>query len=178
MKFFKIVLITLLVFPIAIFAQKWTPTSATVKFKLSMLGVGVNGTLAGIKANIDFNPDNTASSSIFATVDSKTVFTDNSLRDKHLKEKPEFFEPEKYPVITLKSTSITKMKDSYEGVFNLTIKSVTKSVKIPFTFTKSDSKGTFLGKLEINRKDFKFGGNPLGMSDKVTINLAIYTIQK
>jgi polyisoprenoid-binding protein YceI len=155
------------------YAQKWTPQSGTVKFKLSMMGVGVDGTLSGLKANVDFNPENPANSSIFATVDANTVFTDNKLRDSHLKEKPEFFEPTKYPVLTLKSTAITKTADGYVGDFNLTIKNVTKSVKVPFKFTQTDKKGAFSGKFEINRKDWKFGGNTLGMSDKVTITLSL-----
>jgi polyisoprenoid-binding protein YceI len=138
-----------------------------------MMGVGVDGTLSGLKANVDFNPENPANSSIFATVDANTVFTDNKLRDSHLKEKPEFFEPTKYPVLTLKSTAITKTADGYVGDFNLTIKNVTKSVKVPFKFTQTDKKGAFSGKFEINRKDWKFGGNTLGMSDKVTITLSL-----
>jgi polyisoprenoid-binding protein YceI len=156
-------------------AQKWTPQSGTVKFKLTMLGVSVDGTLSGLKANVDFNPENPVNSNIFATVDANTVFTDNKLRDTHLKEKPEFFEPAKYPVLTLKSTSISKTADGYVGDFNLTIKNVTKSVKIPFKFTQTDKKGSFSAKFEINRKDWKFGGSTLGMSDKVTIMLSLNT---
>lgn len=168
-----IVVVFLVIFGQNVNAQKWVPTSGTVKFKISMLGLGVNGTLSGIKANVDFNPENTANSSIFATVDSKTVFTDNKLRDTHLKEKPEFFESDKYPVITLKSNSITKSSDGYVGTFDLTIKKVTKSVKIPFKFTQADNKGTFSAKFDINRKDWNFGGNTVGMGDKVTISLSL-----
>ena len=48
------------------FAQKWTPTTGTAKFYIKMLGVGVDGSFKGIKANIDFNPENPTTSSIFA----------------------------------------------------------------------------------------------------------------
>lgn len=155
------------------FAQKWTPTTGTVKFYIKMLGVGVDGSFKGIKANIDFNPENPTASSIFASVDATTIFTDNSLRDTHMKEKPEFFEVAKYPTVSLKSTTIVKNGTSYTGTFNFTIKNITKSIKIPFTFTQTDSKGTFATTFEINRKDWNFGGNTMGMSDKVKISLSL-----
>jgi len=101
---------------------------------------------------------------------------DNKLRDSHLKEKPEFFEPAKYPVLTLKSSSISKTADGYLGEFNLTIKNVTKPVKIPFKFTQNDKKGVFSAKFDINRKDWKFGGSTFGMSDKVTVSLSLNAV--
>lgn len=155
------------------FAQKWTPTTGTAKFYIKMLGVGVDGSFKGIKANIDFNPENPSSSSIVASVDAATVFTDNSLRDTHMREKPEFFEVSKYPTVSLKSTAIVKNGTSYIGTFNFTIKNVTKPVKIPFTFIQDGDKGTFATTFEINRKDWNFGGNTMGMSDKVKISLSL-----
>lgn len=155
------------------FAQKWTPTIGTAKFSIKMLGMGVDGSFKGIKANIDFNPENPTTSSIFASVDAATVFTNNNLRDTHMREKPEFFEVTKYPTISLKSTSIVKNGTSYIGTFNFTIKNVTKPIKIPFTFTQTGDKGIFAATFEINRKDWSFGGNTMGMSDKVKISLSL-----
>jgi polyisoprenoid-binding protein YceI len=173
---FTFIPLAIMLFVSSAFAQKWTPQSGSVKFKLTMMGVGVDGTLSGMKANIDFNPDNPSNSSMFATVDANTVFTDNKLRDSHLKEKTEFFEPAKYPVLTLKSNSISKTADGYVGEFSLTIKNVTKPIKIPFKFTQNEKKGVFSAKFEINRKDWKFGGNTLGMGNNVTISLSLNTV--
>lgn len=168
---------TLLFFAIIIFnssfAQKWNPTTGTAKFYIKMLGLGVNGNFKGLKASIDFNPENPSNSSIFASVDANTVSTDNTLRDTHMREKPEFFEVAKYPTLSLKSTSITKNGISYIGMFNFTIKNITKSVKIPFTFTQTGDKGVFVANFEINRNDWNFGGNTMGMSDKVKISLSL-----
>lgn len=155
------------------FAQKWNPTTGTAKFNIKMLGLGVDGNFKGLKASIDFNPENPSNSSIFASVDANTVSTNNTLRDTHMREKPEFFEVAKYPTLSLKSTSITKNGTSYIGTFNFTIKNVTKPVKIPFTFTQSGDKGTFIANFEINRNGWNFGGNTMGMSDKVKISLSM-----
>ena len=69
----------------------------------------------------------------------------------------------------MKSTKIEKAAAGYTGTFDLTIKTITKSVVIPFTFTKTGANALMKGAVEINRKDWKFGGSTLGMSDKVKL---------
>lgn len=167
---FKILLFSLLSAS-TIFAQDWKPTTGSVQFSLKMLGVGVEGKLGGIKANLKF--DNNAPTSIYASVDTKTIDTDNSLRDSHLKEKPEFFQPEKYPTIVMNSKSVSKTSRGYEGLFDVTIKGITKAVKVPFTFTDNGNTGTFNGQFTIDRTDWKFGGNTFGMGDDVKVNITL-----
>jgi polyisoprenoid-binding protein YceI len=167
---FKTILL-LLFTSFSLFAQNWSPTTGSVKFSLKMLGVMVDGKLGGIKANLNF--DNNTPTSIYASVETKTIDTDNSLRDSHLKEKPEFFQPEKYPTIVMNSKSITKTSKGFEGLFDVTIKGITKSVKVPFTFLENGSTGTFSGQFVIDRTDWKFGGNTFGMGDDVKINVSL-----
>jgi polyisoprenoid-binding protein YceI len=160
------------------FSQSWIPVTAGVSFTTKMLGVKVVGNFKGFKGDITFNPEDLNSASILGTVDAATIDTDNNLRNTHLKEKPEFFDVVKFPVIKMKSTKITKNGDKYLGVFNLTIKSVTKSVNIPFTAEITDGKAVFKGSATINRKDWSVGGSTFGMSNDVTINLIINAKQK
>jgi polyisoprenoid-binding protein YceI len=156
-----------------ILAQDLKPGSYSVKFKLKMMGLGVDGTLSGLKTKVTYSATGELQS-INATVDTKTVNTDNSLRDKHLKEKPEFFEPEKYPNISLVSKSITKNGSNYTGVFALTIKNITKSITAPIEVERwKDNSQILKANFNISRKDFSFGGNTVGMSDKVDISLRL-----
>lgn len=152
-------------------AQDWRPVSGSVSFTVKMLGVSVNGSLGGIKANLVFN--NNSPSSIYASVESATINTSNSLRDSHLKEKPEFFEPTKYPQIRMKSKGISKTSGGFVGDFDVTIKNVTKTVKVPFSFSESGDSGTFKSLFTLDRTDFNFGGNTFGMSDDVKINITL-----
>lgn len=64
-------------------------------------------------------------------VDVNSVNTDDEKRDGHLKS-PDFFDAEKYPKMTFKSTSMKpgKVKGTYELEGNLTIRDVTKKVKL------------------------------------------------
>jgi polyisoprenoid-binding protein YceI len=154
------------------FAQDWKPSTYIVKFKLKMMGLGVNGKFNGLKVKL--NAPNGEIKSISATVDANTVNTDNNLRDKHLKEKPEFFQVEKFPILTLASTQITKGSgNTYTGTFNLTLKDVTKAVKIPFTLDETGETAVMKTNFNIDRKLWNFGGDTPGMSDKVEINLTL-----
>jgi polyisoprenoid-binding protein YceI len=157
-------------------AQNWTPSSSNVSFKIKMLGLNVEGTLKGMKANVKFvNNEPTALS---ASIDSKTVNTANNLRDKHLKEKEEFFQPDLFPIISMNSTSIQKVSDGkYTGTFKLTIKNITKNIKIPFTFIEENNKASLKSDFTINRKDWNFGGDTAGMSDNVKIAITLNMIK-
>ena len=168
----KLLILLLFVGLNASFAQDWKPSTYVVKFKLKMLGLGVNGKFSGLKVKL--NASNNDIKSISATVDANTVNTDNSLRDTHLKEKPEFFQVEKFPTLTLASTQITKgTGNSYSGTFNLTIKDVTKAIKIPFTMEEKGETAILKTNFSIDRKLWNFGGNTPGMGDKVEINLTL-----
>ncbi len=154
------------------FAQDWKPSTYVVKFKLKMLGLGVNGKFSGLKVKLNATADDIKS--ISATVDANTVNTDNTLRDTHLKEKAEFFQVDKFPTLTLASTQIVKGADNtYTGTFNLTLKDVTKAVKIPFTLEQKGETAILKANFNIDRKLWNFGGNTPGMSDKVEINLTL-----
>jgi polyisoprenoid-binding protein YceI len=160
------------------FSQSWQPVSAAVGFSLKMFGVSVEGKFKGLNVVIKFDPENLASNSIAATVDATTIDTDNTLRNRHLREKEDFFEVAKYPKISMKSTKIEKTANGYTGYFDMTIKSITKPVKVPFAFLSTGNKATFSGNFIVNRRDWAIGGNTLGMANDVTINLTINTILK
>ncbi|MBK7883106.1 MAG: YceI family protein [Chitinophagaceae bacterium] len=88
-------------------------------------GVKTGGDFGGLKGSINFNPANLSSSSFSVSVDAKTIDTDNSSRDEHLKE-DEYLDVVKYPVITMKSTKITTstVAGRYYMFANLTIKAL------------------------------------------------------
>jgi polyisoprenoid-binding protein YceI len=173
-KIFVFLLIVSLSNPI--FAQNWKPTTANVSFKLKMLGATVEGKFKGFTGTLKFDPDNVANSSLSASVDATTLDTDNNLRNKHLKEKSEFFNVAKYPTVKMKTTKIEKDGSNFVGYFDLTIKETTKSVKIPFTFKQEGDKASFQGSAIINRRDWSVGGGTWGMSDNVTFMIVVNAI--
>jgi polyisoprenoid-binding protein YceI len=129
-----------------------------------------------MRTNMKFS--NNEPISLSATIDTKTINTSNSLRDKHLVEKEEFFQPELFPTIVMSSVSIQKNDmNNYVGIFKITIKNISKNVKIPFTFKDENGKGVLKSNFEINRQDWKFGGNTPGMSDNVKVSILLNLVK-
>ncbi len=161
---------------ITTFAQNWKPTTANVSFKIKMLGSTVEGKFKGFTGTLKFDANNLAASSLNASVDATTIDTDNNLRNKHLKEKSDFFNVAKYPFLKMKTTKIEKDGNNFVGYFDLTIKETTKSVKIPFTFKQEGNNATFQGSAVINRRDWSVGGGTWGMSDNVTFTILVNAV--
>lgn len=98
-------------------------------------------------------------STVEVSVDLNSVNTSNETRDNHLRS-ADFFEVEKYPKMTFRSTGIRQDGEDFLLDGDLTIKGVTRPVTLTFElegFTADPWGGTRLGasaRGEINRKDF------------------------
>ncbi len=159
--------ITLLVAAFAItitsFAQNWKldPAHSKIHFSAKYLVISdvegqfnkFEGTFTSSKADwTDLNAN--------VTIDVKSITTDNDMRDNHLKS-DDFFNAEKFPVITFKSKGVKMIeKNKYVMSGDLTIRDVTKSVEIPVVYggTVTDPWGNvkagFKATGKINRKEF------------------------
>jgi len=161
-------------------AQSYTPIDAESKvaFIIKNFGIKVDGSLKGIKGDILFNPGALNTSSFNVSVNAATIDTDNSARDKHLK-KAEYFDTEKFPLITIASSKISKAgtQDLYKMMGNLTIKGITLPIELNFTATPLAKGYRFKTSFTINRRDFKVGGKSLPLSDNVTVNLDVVAYQ-
>ena len=174
MKKIQLIFLLLLVATTAI-ALSWTPKTGLVKFYIKNAGVTVDGSLSGLKASVDFDPSNLASSRINASVNVSTIKTGIEKRDAHLK-KAEYFDAAKYPKIEMTSTSFkSKGGDNYSGTFNLKIKGKTKSITVPFTFKSEGNKGVFVGSFSIDRLDFGVGESSWVLGDDVKVKISLTT---
>jgi polyisoprenoid-binding protein YceI len=173
-------LATLLLLPLlfsAAIAQHLTPVeqSSQVQFHVSHTMIfksTVTGSFKGLKGTIAFDPNNLSGSSFDVSVQPKTISTGIGIRDNDLlKEK--YFDEKKYPLIVIKSQSITKgPHDDYIFSGTLTMKGVTKTISFPFT-AKSENDGyEFKGSFQLNRLDYNVG--PDNSIDKnVVVDLSV-----
>ena len=90
------------------------------------------------------------------------INTKNSKRDTHLLQK-DFFYAEKYPIITFKSSEITKNENGYTAKGGLNITGNSQTIEIPFKYENNRVTGSFT----INRKDFNFGKIPAFVASNV-----------
>ena len=177
MKLYKIILLIILMSN-TVNAQKFVPieNESKVKFTIKNFGLTVDGTYSGVKGTILFDAKNIEKSEIELSLNSNSVNTNNKERDKHLK-KEDYFNVEKFPLITFKSTKLSKKigLNKYLLSGNLTIKGITKTVELEITLSEKDSKLTLKGTLELNRRTYKVGGNSIVLSDNVKLNFLIVT---
>lgn len=159
------------------FGQTYTATDegSKVYFVIKNFGINTGGTFNGVAGSITFDPSNLAAASFTVNVDANTVDTDIEARDKHLR-RSEYFDVEKYPKISFRSTKITTTnKEGYLFMFGvITIKNVSKEISFPFSQTSKDGGILFKGDFKLDRKDFGVGGNSFSLSDEVSVQLSIF----
>ena len=111
-------------------ATQWKidPMHSEADFSIKHMSIStVHGSFRGISGTITYDPANVAKSGVEATIDVTSVDTGVAPRDKHLKS-PDFFDTDKFPTMTFKSTSVKKMGDHYDVAGDLTLHGVTKPV--------------------------------------------------
>lgn len=166
---------------------KWVvdPAHSEVHFKVKHLVIStVTGTFKVFGGELLTEKDDFEHSEIDFSLDATSVDTNQEQRDEHLKS-ADFFNAAVYPQIKFKSKSFKKDGDDYELLGDLTIKDVTKPVKMNVEFGGSAT--DFYGNEEagfeitgkINRKDFglvwdgitEAGAIVVGEDIKLSINL-------
>lgn len=105
------------------------PTHSHAEFKVRHLMISnVRGGFPKVAGVLTLDEANPANSAITATIDVTSIDTRDAQRDAHLKS-ADFFDVEKYPTMTFKSTKVTAAgvgSGTVEG--ELTIRDVTKAV--------------------------------------------------
>lgn len=145
------------------FAQTWTvdPMHSRVQFKAGHMGIAE---IVGVfeKYTVDFDPGNEEMTELKLSVDieTKSLETEVEQRNEHLRSK-DFFNVEKYPKMTFKSTSYKKKKKGmYELKGELTILGKTKTVALmvkkgkEVTGLYGERRIGFVAAGKINRIDF------------------------
>jgi polyisoprenoid-binding protein YceI len=172
----------LFILPVALLAftvpaWKIKADTSTVTFQIKNAGSWVKGSIGGLSGDIHFDPKDLGNSSITGSVDVSTLSTENNGRDKHLKT-ADYFDAPTYPHMTIKSKSIKKDGSDYSMEASLTIKSTTKTVTIPFSFTEADAtKGLFKSEFSIDRVEYGVGESGLVMGNTVKISLFVPVYQ-
>ena len=135
---------------------KWAldPAHSEVNFKVKHLVISsVTGTFKSFKGGFETDHEDFSNADIDFSLDVNSIDTNQEQRDVHLKSS-DFFDQEKYPKISFKSTSFTKSGEDYELTGNLNVKDVTKPIKLKVEFggTATDFYGNEKAGFEITGK--------------------------
>jgi len=168
---------------------KVDPAHTEVGFEVRHFFSKVHGVFHDVEGAIVFDEANPSAIQVDASVKAASVDTGNNKRDEDLRS-ANFFEVEKNPVLSFKSTKVAKAgKNKYKVTGDLTMRGVTKSVVFDAEFLGSSavsvggqswgSKAGFSATTVVNRKDFGINWNQtldnggLMVDDMVTIVLNI-----
>lgn len=170
---------------------KIDPSHTLIEFSTKhMMFTTVKGRFAGVEGTITVDEANPDQSSAQAVIDATSVDTRAEQRDVHLKS-ADFFDVEKYPAITFKSTKVeVQGSESAKVTGDLTIKDVTRPVTLDVTLNGYGKNpyglevAGFTAETTINRKDFGLNWNVAleagGMlvSDTIKISLEIQAVKE
>lgn len=160
-------------------------THSEALFTIKHLMSRVTGRFSDLSGSIAVDVANPAASSVEFTINAASIDTNAADRDKDLRS-PNFFDVEKYPTITFKSSKVTPAgKDKFTVEGSLTMHGVAKQVSLPVEFLGfgkdpwGNDKAGFAVETVLNRKDYGLnwnkaldqGGFLLGDEVKVVISL-------
>jgi len=147
---------------------KWTidPSHSEIAFKVKhLMIVNVKGVFTEYNASIYTNGDDFTTAEFDFWMNPNSLKTNDEKRDAHLRS-ADFFDTEHHKEITFRSNTIEKTgDDEYELWGDLTIKGITKKIKLNVEFggIQKDPWGgqragfTITGK--VNRKDWELNWN-------------------
>ena len=167
------------------------PVHSVAEFKVKhMMISNVKGQFTGIKGTLTHSEKSPTESSVDVTIEAASVNTRDAQRDAHLKS-ADFFDVEKFPTLTFKSTRVSRVGDGELSVAgDLTIHGITRPVVFdvegptpPAKDPWGNSRMGVSATTKINRKDFGLTWNTaletggILVGEEVTITLDIQFIK-
>jgi len=166
------------------------PVHSAVSFKIRHLVSHVEGQFKDFSGTITADPAHPESASVVFAIKAASIDTRVEQRDKHLRS-GDFFDVDKFPDITFKSTKIVPAgADKYDVTGSFTMHGVTKEITIPVSFMGlikdpwGNQRAGFSIALTLNRRDYGIvwnkvldqGGTMLG--DDVAVSIELEAVKK
>ncbi len=140
-------------------APSWTVDhdESTLGFIASQGGSPFEGEFGRFEADIDFDPQDLASSRAVVTIDVSSARTGSSDRDQALPTDP-WFDAGSFPEARFETTGFRHLGgNEYEAEAELTIKDITRPVTLPFTLVIEGERADADGRLTLSRVDYDVG---------------------
>lgn len=167
---------------------KWSldASHSNLKFTVTHMMVSeMEGTFKMFSGTVNNTKEDFTDAQVEFSAETKSINTESEDRDKHLRS-GDFFDADKYPQITFKTTSFKKVKgNQYTLTGDLTMHGVTKKVTFAATYGGAvkdpwgNTKAGFKATGKVNRKDFGLMWNAaleaggVAVSDEVSISVNI-----
>ena len=158
-------------------ADKYTkPANTNIGFKIKNLGSYVKGTFKSVKVTGVFDTENTSNIKLKGVAKVSSISTGNNLRNKHLREKSEFFNQKKTPNVIMESYKVEKLSSTkYKVYWKITMRGITKRLSTTVTAKPSGGGIKLSSAFKVDRNTWKLGGGGIKMvtvGDDVIINIS------
>lgn len=147
-----------------------TPANTTIEFIAhKLLGlITVQGTFTAFEGKL-VAADSIADSTVEVDIQAATVTTGSDGRDKHLKD-PDFFDVEKHPTVTFRSTGV----DGTDDGFKLSGELVIRGKGNPVTLDVTKTADGYSGSVVIPRSSVGLGALPnLVIKENIEVRVSV-----
>ena len=164
-------------------------THSSIEFSIRHLMIAkVRGRFTQFTGTVELDEPDLARSTVKAEIQAASITTANDQRDTHLRS-PDFFDVEKFPVLTFESKRIEQRGDDLVMTGALTIHGVTKDVTLAVenlgtaTDPWGNSRIAFAARGSLDRKEFGLGWNQVLeaggflVGDKVELSLDVQAVR-
>jgi cytochrome b561/polyisoprenoid-binding protein YceI len=145
------------------------PARSTLEFAFSQAGAQNKGAFKHFTTVLDFSADNLPASHLEVTVDTTSVDTGDQERDDTLRG-ADLFSVRKFPQARF-TAQIVKSASGYEAVGKLTIRDITRDLRLPLTLRTATEQGANVcnlsGRITLKRLDFGVGQGDWKATDQV-----------
>jgi polyisoprenoid-binding protein YceI len=146
------------------------PAKSSLEFGFLQAGAKNRGRFRHFAVSFDFSPASPGASRLDVTVDMNSVDTGDEERDTTLRG-ADLFAVTKFPQAHFTASQIDKTAAGYEAVGKLTIRGVTRDMRVPFTFRTATENGAAVGymsgKTGLRRLDYGVGQGDWKATDQV-----------
>ncbi len=156
------------------------PDKSQIGFEATGSGYTTKGTFPSYRAEIEFDPDAPEQTSIHVVIDMKSATAGVADVDQVLRS-AEYFDPDKFPTAEFVARGAkADGKGGYVVDGRLTLKGITKPVRLPFSLAIDAGVATVKAHTSINRMDFGVGPETAGglaIDKDVKLDIALSAVR-
>jgi polyisoprenoid-binding protein YceI len=139
---------------------------SSLAFTFEQAGAQTNGAFKQFATTFDYDANNLAASRLDVKVQIGSLDTQDKDRDSTLAS-ADLFDTQKYPTATYSAGSLVKGANGVEAVGKLTIRNVSKDLRVPLSIKPAGSGLELSGTVTITRLDFGVGQGEWKATDSV-----------
>lgn len=149
------------------------PAQSAITFLASSRLDDAHGSFGSFEAEVAFDPDTVANSSVRIVIRPASIATGIDRRDAHLRS-CSFFCVDSFPQVVFQSQMVTRVgPDRYNIGGALTIRGITRPVTIPARMiSNAGGAARFDGEFDMDRRDFGLGYSSVMNPIKDTVHVA------